>query len=400
MAAMELSELLRIIVVDVPERPRLRPYIRGQTFESMSIHLRMIDVAVSTRFRFQSFTQLRRLLAGFRFPTGKITLKHGYKIEAEELIMISLTRLSFPYRWSDLYERFPGRKRWFMKAAFYWFLDFMIVNWGYLLLNNMDYWKPYLAQSCEAIRVKLMNLNWVNWRQYHPPAHEPGGFRFCGFIDNTMFAFSRPGGNTDGGSAAPRVPKEIQQAWWTGWKKFHGMKWQTVILANGMDLNVFGPLSARKNDLTSLEKSNFEDQFTALQAGNDIKYKIHGDSAYYDNKNLGTGGGRGMASVRETVEWTYKDDKGLWKYLDYKHVLKLRNQPVAKIMFVCMLLRNAYVTMNGSQVSEYLISLPPSFEHWVSQGPSARPLPNNSIFSNDFIYDSDDDSSEDEDEFD
>ena len=56
-------------------------------------------------------------------------------------------------------------------------------------------------------------------------------------------------------------------------------------------------------------------------------------------------------------------------------MLKLRNQPVAKIMFVCMLLRNAYVTMNGSQVSEYLISLPPSFEHWVSQGPSARPLP-------------------------
>jgi hypothetical protein len=59
MVAMELSELLRIIVVDVPERPSLRPYIRGQTFESMSI---------------QSFTQLRRLLAGFRFPTGKITL--------------------------------------------------------------------------------------------------------------------------------------------------------------------------------------------------------------------------------------------------------------------------------------------------------------------------------------
>ena len=49
-----------------------------------------------------------------------------------------------------------------------------------------------------------------------------------------MFAFSRPGGNTNGGSAAPRVRKEIQQAWWTGWKKFHRMKWQTVILANGM----------------------------------------------------------------------------------------------------------------------------------------------------------------------
>ena len=62
MAAMKLSELLRIIVVDVPEKPRLRPFIRGQTFKSMYIHLRMIDVAVSTRFRFQSFTQLRRSL--------------------------------------------------------------------------------------------------------------------------------------------------------------------------------------------------------------------------------------------------------------------------------------------------------------------------------------------------
>ena len=90
-----------------------------------------------------------------------------------------------------------------------------------------------------------MNLNWPNWRQFHPPANEPGGNCYAGFIDNTMFAFSRPGGNTDGGSSAPRVPKEVQQAWYTGWKKLHGMKWQTVILANGMDLHVFGPLSVR-----------------------------------------------------------------------------------------------------------------------------------------------------------
>ena len=41
--------------------------------------------------------------------------------------MISLTRLSFQYRWSDQYQRFPGTKKGFMKAAFYWFLDFMTV---------------------------------------------------------------------------------------------------------------------------------------------------------------------------------------------------------------------------------------------------------------------------------
>ena len=85
-----------------------------------------------------------------------------------------------------------------------------------------------------------------------------------------------------------------------------------------------------------------------LQQGSDIILKIFDDSAYFDNDYLGTGGGRGIASCRETVKWTYKDDKGQWKYCDYKHVLQLRGQPVAKIMFICLL------TLNGSQVSEYL----------------------------------------------
>ena len=106
-----------------------------------------------------------------------------------------------------------------------------------------------------------------------------------------------------------------------------------------------------------------------LQQGSDIILKIYGDSAYFDNDYLGTGGGRGIASCRETVEWTSKDDKGQWKYYGYKNVLQLRGQPLAKIMFICLLLRNAYVTLNGSQVSEYLVMMPPSFEEWTSQGP-------------------------------
>ena len=67
--------------------------------------------------------------------------------------------------------------------------------------------------------------------------------------------------------------------------------------------------------------------------------------------------------------------KTLWKYCDYRHCLKLRNQPLGKIILVCMLLRNAYVAMNGSQTCEYFICEPPSFEHWISQGPHAKPLP-------------------------
>jgi len=48
-------------------------------------------------------------------------------------------------------------------------------------------------------KIKLQNLNWENWRQFLPPANEPDGFKYALFIDNTMFAFCRPGGNSEGG---------------------------------------------------------------------------------------------------------------------------------------------------------------------------------------------------------
>jgi len=393
-ALSEFTDMLKVIIVDVPVRqPKI--VCEPMTFDAMEAHLRRINIDCSERFRFQSFDCLRRILIGFQFPEGIIILKKGYKIKADEMLMISLSRLSFPNRWSDLYERFPGRQRWFLQAAFYWFLDFLVYNWGYLLLNNMEYWLPFLAGSNEAIRIKLQNLNWVAWRQFHdaPTPGDADAFRYAMFLDDTMMAFCRPGGNMTDGPAAPRVPLEVQQAWWTGYKKLHGLKWQSAILANGMDFQLYGPLSVRRNDLTVLAKSKLEEKLEELQENGAVQFKVHGDSAFVDSAVIGTGGGRGMASVRETSEWSFKDVKALWAYIDFSGELKLRQQPVAKIMFACFLLRNTYVSIHASQISEYMVMQPPPFEHWTAQGPRARPIPDNSIFSENYVNsDADDDS--------
>ena len=86
----------------------------------------------------------------------------------------------------------------------------MITNWAYLVLNNMTWWKQYLDGSANSIRIKLQNLNYVNWRQFHPKATVVNGvtvgFNYALFIDNTMDAFCRPAGNILGGPAAPRTP--------------------------------------------------------------------------------------------------------------------------------------------------------------------------------------------------
>ena len=55
------------------------------------------------------------------------------------------------------------------------------------------------------------------------------------------------------GPAAERhaAARELQETWWNGWKKNHGMKWQTVIC--GMDFQVLGPMSSRDYDLSALD---------------------------------------------------------------------------------------------------------------------------------------------------
>jgi len=108
----EYRSVLQIIIVDDPIYvPRSLRTAEILTFDLMAQKLLSLNVEVSERFRFQSFNHLKRICDGFRFPKPYIVTDHGYKAGTEEMLMISLTRLSFPYRWSDLLERFPGRKR-------------------------------------------------------------------------------------------------------------------------------------------------------------------------------------------------------------------------------------------------------------------------------------------------
>jgi len=57
-----------------------------------------------------------------------------------------------------------------------------------------------------------------------------------------------------------------------------------------------------------------------------------------------------------------------FKTLDYHHLLKMRKMPVSK-MFVCAtILRDAFVTMNGSETGNYFTCKAPTIEEWTSQG--------------------------------
>jgi hypothetical protein len=88
------------------------------------------------------------------------------------------------------------------------------MQWAYLLLDHLNFWKQYLKEFAESIRQVVVSLGC-----YFPPAGSDLGFAEAAFIDNTMNATCRPaGGPARDGKNAPRNDRFIQQAWYNGWK--------------------------------------------------------------------------------------------------------------------------------------------------------------------------------------
>ena len=232
----------------------------------------------------------------------------------------------------------------------------------------MGFWKPYMASYAESIRQRLLRLNCP-----FLPAGTNGGFAVFAFIDNTMNASCRPGGGpARDGRNAPRNDPNIQRTWYNGWKKIHGLKWQSVDIPNGMNFHVYGPLGVRRNDLTSARWSDINDKLAALQEAEGQQYVVYGDSAYLfvnysyvrarHNHSPNTPRkilkNSAMSTCRETIEWDYGDIGRYWAYLDYRNVLKMRSMPVAQICLTAMLLRNAHVCMNGCNTAESFFMSP------------------------------------------
>jgi hypothetical protein len=338
---------------------------------------------VPLKFRFRSHAQLNRLIVGFQFPPYLYD-KAGHKLSAEEVLLVGLYRLHAPNNLADLQEIF-GMKLQRAGQCFHIFLNFMTKHWSYLLLDNMDFWLPYLPHCAEAIRGKVASA----WDCHFPPANQNGGFSVFGFIDNTMNACCRPAsGPTRDEHGAPRHDREIQRAWYNGWKKLHGFKWQTVDLPNGMNFHVYGPVSVRHNDLYTLHHSDINGKLDRLQSRNTLKFKIYGDSAYFNlsldfvrskhdpedpayNARLQLEN-RALSSVREVIEWDYGEVGKYWAMTHYKYGLRMMGVPVAKIYLTALILRNAHCTMNGNLTSSYFEFMPPTFETWVAAGPRGR----------------------------
>jgi len=147
-------------------------------------------------------------------------------------------------------------------------------------LPQFGYFQDKIEEYCQKdwwYHNQQGNVTWV-------PGLENLPYNIFGWIDDSIdrigVPFLGPAGNFIG--APCRVQYiNAQESVYSGWKKMHGIKVETVLLPNGMS-TIFGPVSARQNNRGTLNLSSLNHFLALIQASMHPHHRcmLFGDSIF------------------------------------------------------------------------------------------------------------------------
>ena len=338
------------------------------------------------------------------FYTGKFRRNspNRYLIHPEEVFLFTMTKIATGWKNKAVVNMYFGAGVVKWSKAFPWALCYLDNRYrnilGYQGMTRYVHKFPKYRLRIEQYVKKDMkreNPGVDNGYTVFPGLNRMP-FNIIGFIDNTIDKCSVPhsGPRGDYAGAARKVDyDDAQQAVYSGYKRLHGIKNETVYLANGMTF-MFGPVSARRNDRGVLQMSNLGPFLTQLQDGlfaaadgTEVKFGVFGDKAYNiaDNDRVRsyyveTADGppltgdqiavnRAMKSARMTIEKNYGMVSQIFKICHQEGELKLAksNAYACEQLRVCHLLTNCYICLNGDQgsCSNMFDCRPPKLEDYL-----------------------------------
>lgn len=217
-----------------------------------------------------------------------------------EGLCIFLRRLAYPNRLSDLEPLF-GLSAEYLSVVSKYVMNFIYEQKSHLLFD-------------------LNNLNWLdrNRMRYYARAVRNKGAALMncwGFIDGTARPICRP--SID------------QENYFSGHKRHHCLKYQSVLCPDGIVASLIGPFPGRRHDAGILRDSNLYTQLEeCARFDNDEKYVLYGDPAYpvmelllcpYSGRRLTDEQqlfNTSMSSVRQAVEWGFGKIISEFAFLD------------------------------------------------------------------------------------
>ena len=300
-----------------------------------------------TMFRFEK-DDLPRIQMALRIPQ-KIVCRNRTIVSGTEGLCILLRRLAYPNRLEDLTSVF-GRPVYELSYIFNEVLNIVYHEHGHLL---SDLTQPWLSQA--------------NLDTFTTAISDRGSplLNCWGFIDGTVRPICRPESN--------------QKMLFSGHKRTHGVKFQSITAPNGLIANLYGPVEGCRHDAGMLRVSGILNQLEDKMTKPDgTVYSLYGDPAYPLRPHL-IGPFKGaalsedekafnkrMSAVRISVEWIFGKIISLFAFLDYKKNNKLYLQPVGKYYLIGALLTNVHTCLYGSETSTFFNIDPPALEDYLN----------------------------------
>ena len=195
-------------------------------------------------------------------------------------------------------------------------------------------------------------------------AHTGYNINVFGFLDGTLRQVCRP--------------KEFQRQVYSGHKRKHGLKYQSVYLPDGMYGHFAGPFLGSSHDSSMLTESGLREELENLFPNED--YHIYVDPAYPQSAYI-FGAIRSVhgipltreqqqfntsfSSVRETVEFGFKEITQQFAYTDFKATQKIYKTPVGCFYISAVFLQNLRTTLYSNQTAMMLNVAPPSLLEYI-----------------------------------
>ena len=166
---------------------------------------------------------------------------------------------------------------------------------------------------------------------------------------------------------------------YNGHKRVHAIKFQSLLVPNGLIISLHGPVVGRRHDGFLLQQSGLIPQLeNRFYTAEGRAYHIYGDPAYPLLPHLITPFkaheltptqrrcNKRMSSIRESVEWGFCKIIQIFAFLGYKNNLKVGLQPVHQYYAVGAILANCHTCIYNSTTGIYFQCDPPTIEDYLS----------------------------------
>ena len=192
--------------------------------------------------------------------------------------------------------------------------------------------------------------------------------RCIGLLDGTFIEIPRPTG------------ENVQRQMYNRYYRSHGIKFQSVVVPNGLLFNLHGPNAGRFSDSRILCKSGLMADMAELSQLAGEHYVLYADCAYALEPHLLRGLKRNMLRTQEdrdfqaamnaprtSVEWGFGEVAQDWPWLRRKILQKVLLSPVAVFWQTAAILSNVKTCLKqGNVISDFFGTRPPTITRYLS----------------------------------